>query len=292
MRNVSRIAIGTVQFGLNYGVANHSGQVPADEVARIIARANEVGLDTLDTAIAYGDAESRLGKVGVAGWKVVTKLPPMPESASVLSWVQSQVNESLARLNVSSLYGLMLHQPAALFSAHGAALFDAMNGLKRDGRVEKIGISAYGPEEIEVVTSRFPIDIVQAPFNVIDRRMHDSGCLAALNRQGIEFHARSIFLQGLLLMEGGARPVKFSRWAGIWGRWESWLTENQLSALEACIAFVANNSSVNKIVVGVDSFFQLDEIIRAANRPLRVAFPAELSISEVNLVNPANWSSS
>lgn len=290
MTNASRLALGTVQFGLNYGVANRSGQVPADEVARIIARAGEAGLDALDTAMAYGDAERRLGEVGIASWQVVTKLPPMPESVSAVSWVQSQVNESMARLNVTSLYGLMLHQPAALFSKQGSALFGAMNDLKREGGVKKIGISAYGPEEIEVVTSRFPIDIVQAPLNIIDRRMQDSGCLAALNRRGIEFHARSIFLQGLLLMDAAVRPSGFARWAGLWASWDAWLSENQLAPLTASLGFVASDPRVSRMVIGVDSLAQLNQIIQSVDGPMKINFPAQLASTDLELINPSNWS--
>jgi aryl-alcohol dehydrogenase-like predicted oxidoreductase len=289
MAQATRLALGTVQFGLNYGVANQSGQVAAGEVARIIARANKAGLDTLDTAIAYGDAEHRLGEAGVADWKVVTKLPPMPEPTSAVSWVRSQVNESMARLKVSSLYALMLHQPSALFSTQGSALFDALNELKCDGRVKKIGISAYGPDEIHKVISRFPIDIVQAPFNVIDRRMLESGCLAVLDQEGIEFHARSIFLQGLLLMDTVNRPSWFKKWAGLWAEWHAWLAENQLTPLVASLSFVASDPRVSRMVVGVDSLTQLNQIIRAVDGPMKTDFPAELANDDPRLINPIRW---
>jgi len=289
MAHASRLALGTVQFGLNYGVANVSGQVAVEEIARIIARASAAGLHTLDTAIAYGDAEHRLGEVGVAGWKVVTKLPPIPDSVSAASWVRSQVNESMVRLNVSSLYALMLHQPSGLFSTQGGAFFDALNELKCDGRVEKIGISAYGPEEIEAVIARFPIDIVQAPLNIIDRRMQESGCLAVLDQQGIEFHARSIFLQGLLLMGKVNRPPWFTRWADLWAAWHAWLAENQLTPLVASLSFVASDPRVSRMVVGVDSLAQLNQIIRAVDSPMKTDFPAELASADPELINPIGW---
>ncbi len=290
MAHATRLALGTVQFGLNYGVANESGQVAASEVARSIAQARKAGLDTLDTAIAYGDAERRLGEAGVAGWKVVTKLPPMPETTSAVSWVRSQVNESMARLKVSSLYGLMLHQPSALFSTQGRALFDALNELKRDGRVKKIGISAYGPDEIHEVISRFPIDIAQAPFNVIDRRMLDSGCLAVLDQHGIEFHARSIFLQGLLLMDAVDRPPQFARWADLWAAWHAWLSENQLTPLTACLGFVTSDPRVSRMVIGVDSLAQLSQVIQAVDSPMKTYLSGELASTDPELINPSNWS--
>jgi aryl-alcohol dehydrogenase-like predicted oxidoreductase len=290
IENASRLALGTAQFGLKYGIANRSGQVAVSEVARIISRAGEVGLDTLDTAIAYGDAENRLGTVNLAEWKVVTKLPPIPAFASVASWVRTQVSESIARLKVPSLYGLMLHQPRALLSTQGTVLFDVLEELRRAGFVEKIGISAYQPEEIFAVLDRFDIGIVQAPFNVFDRRVQESGCLAVLARQGIEFHARSVFLQGLLLMDTYDRPSQFARWAGLWAQWHSWLSETNTKPLNATLGFVASDARVGRMVVGVDNLVQLNQVIQAVNSPVTINFPTELASDDPALINPSKWS--
>jgi aryl-alcohol dehydrogenase-like predicted oxidoreductase len=291
MAITSRLALGTVQFGLAYGIANRTGQPVQDDVVRIIRRAGEAGMDTLDTAVAYGNAERSLGEVGVHGWRIVTKLPPLPEGASAATWVASQIGESLARLRVERVYGLMLHQPAALFGSQGAALFRAMSEARRNGLVEKIGISAYGPEEIRAVAERFRIDIVQAPFNVIDRRIHDSGCLAWMQQHGIEFHARSIFLQGLLLMPAHQRPPRFSRWANLWRAWHEWLSDNRVTALSACLGFATSNAGVARAVIGVDSPAHLEEIIgSAAGAPSKPVVPDDMVSEDTLLINPSKWS--
>lgn len=287
----SRLALGTVQFGLEYGIANRTGQVAGDDIRRIIRRAREAGIETLDTAVAYGSAELCLGEVGVDGWRIVTKLPPLPQGTSSAMWVRSQIGESLARLKVERLYGLMLHQPAALFGAQGAALYRAMEEAKRDGLVDKIGISAYGPEEIQSVAELFPLDIVQAPFNVIDQRVHKSGCLAWMHQQGIEFHARSVFLQGLLLMAPDQRPPRFSRWDGLWQAWHGWLAGNRLTPLSACLGFAIADARVSRVVVGVDSLAQLDGIVESVRgAPTMPVLPAELTSEDPLLINPSNWS--
>jgi aryl-alcohol dehydrogenase-like predicted oxidoreductase len=172
--SADRLALGSAQFGAVYGIANSVGQVPIFEIEKMIRYAREAGLDTIDTAISYGDSEDRLGDVGVSGWKVVTKLPAMPESAIAATWVSSQVKGSMKRLNVSCLYGVLLHHPGDLLGVQGSAIFEALEALQREGLVEKIGISAYGPDEVEAVTTRFPINIVQAPLNIIDRRVQES----------------------------------------------------------------------------------------------------------------------
>lgn len=276
---------------MTYGVANKRGQIALDEASQIIARATDVGIDVLDTAIAYGDAEQRLGEVGVSHLKVVTKLPQMSsECESISCWVQRQVAGSMSRLGVTALYGLVLHQPAALLSDSGDALFCAISQMKHDGLVEKIGISAYGPDEVFEITRRFPIDLVQAPFNVIDRRMSNSGCLDFLFRNGIEFHARSIFLQGLLLMNPAERPSWCDRWANLWVTWQDWLSQCHFSPLAASLGFVASDLRVDRIIVGVDSLAQLNQIIRAADGLVARDSPPELANSDPDLINPSRWS--
>jgi len=197
-----KLGIGTVQFGLNYGVANRQGQVSQDEAKAILGHAWASGMDTLDTAIAYGDSEQRLGEIGIRDWRVVSKLPSIPDGCSDISqWVTDSVNESLQRLKVKCLYGLLLHQPKQLLGQAGGRLYSVLQQLKRDGRIEKIGISIYDPEELDAVCSHYHLDMVQAPFNIFDRRLIDSGWLARLAEQDTELHVRSVFLQGLLLMK-------------------------------------------------------------------------------------------
>ena len=110
-----KLVLGTVQFGLPYGIANQVGQVSLAEGTSILQLATACGIDTLDTAIAYGESEQRLGQIGVKGWQIVSKLPPIPDgTAQPIRWVETEVASSLQNLNVSSLYGLLLHRPLQL----------------------------------------------------------------------------------------------------------------------------------------------------------------------------------
>ena len=195
MNSCHRLALGTVQFGIPYGVANKSGQVNRDEVAKILNQAYATGLDTIDTAIAYGQSEQRLGDIGIANWKVITKLAAMPESVNnVRSWVKESVSSSFKRLGVSRVRGLLLHHSNQLFAPQGEALYQALNDLKEQDMVEKIGVSIYAPEELDAIWPRFKPDIVQSPFNVFDRRLAESGWLKRLHNSGTEIHVRSVFL--------------------------------------------------------------------------------------------------
>src|SRR5713226_3988847 len=162
----SRLALGTAQFGLPYGVANQVGQVVSrDEAEAMLNFAWAAGLDTLDTAIAYGESEQRLGEIGVNQWKVVSKLPAPPEGcADVAGWVQKSVEGSLERLKIGRLRGLLLHHPEQLQGRQGDELYRALGAVKDQGLVEKIGASLYRPDELVALWNRFELDLVQIPF--------------------------------------------------------------------------------------------------------------------------------
>lgn len=289
--STNRIVLGTVQFGLNYGVANAAGQVGRDEAAAVLAAGRAAGVHMLDTAVLYGESEATLGAVGVEGWDVITKLPEMPAGASSpADWVASQVSASLARLGVGRLHGLLLHRPAQLIGAQGAALYRALEAERERGRVRAIGISVYGPDEMEALPRDMRFDIVQAPWNVLDQRMTRSGWAQRLQSQGCEFHARSVFLQGLLLMPAGARPAYFSRWSGLFEAWDRWLADNGLSPLQACLGHALAAPAISRIVVGVDSAAQLAQIITAASGAGAMPpLPAALATDDPALLNPALW---
>ncbi|MEI8102178.1 MAG: aldo/keto reductase [Chlorobium sp.] len=286
-----RLALGTVQFGLPYGIANQTGQVARSEAKAMLDLALTNGIDTLDTAIAYGESETCLGEVGTKGFKLVTKLPSLPEMCpDIGGWVKAQLSGSLARLGERTLYGLMLHCPDQLIGSNGAKLYQALQSLKESGQVQKIGVSIYATSELDALTKIFPVDIVQAPFNLVDRRLQTTGWLHRLKDGGVEIHTRSAFLQGLLLMQKEAIPSKFLPWNNLWEQWHKWLSEHNVSALQACLAFPLAYPEIDRVVVGAESVQQLQQIIDAANSFLPDTFP-DLACDAENLINPSCWSS-
>jgi len=285
-----KLALGTVQFGLNYGIANHGGQVSQAEAGRILALAAARGIDMLDTAIAYGDSEQALGQLGVAEWQIVTKLPSMPDDCKdVAAWVETQISGSLARLGVAHLHAVLLHRPDQLFGPQGAQLLAALKHLKEQGVTRKIGVSVYSPDELERLFNAMDFDLVQAPLNILDRRLMDSGWAQRLKGLGVELHARSVFLQGLLVMPASRRPAKFTRWAALWSEWERWLTETGLTPLQACLNYALAIPEVDKLVIGVDGADHLHEILAVINRPLP-GLPDWPRAIDPDLVHPARWS--
>ncbi|HEY2345026.1 MAG TPA: aldo/keto reductase [Xanthomonadaceae bacterium] len=286
----SRLALGTAQFGLPYGISNTGGQVSRVKGAALLSLAARSGMDTLDTAIAYGESESRLGKLGVPDWKVITKLPALPDGVgSVAGWVDEHVSGSLSRLRIQRLHGLLLHRPEQLLAADGKALHRALLDQRDRGRVGKIGVSIYGPDELDNLPASMRFDIVQAPLNILDRRMLQSGWARRLSDSGCEFHARSIFLQGLLLMSPAARPARFDRWEPLWRIWDDWLDATGTTALQACLQFAIRIPEVGKVVVGVDSAAHLGGILEAASSDAPPPLPEGFATDDLALLNPALW---
>ena len=284
-----KLALGTVQFGMNYGLANSSGQVSLDNAEEILFKARSAGIDTLDTAIAYGDSEQVLGELDLNGFQVVTKLPEVPVVDEVHNWINEQFSGSLSRLKSSRVHALMLHRPTQLMSRIGQDIWDTLIAFKSDGMIEKIGVSIYSPDEINQIVDRFPIDLVQVPVNIFDRSFENSGWAEKTQQQNIEIHARSIFLQGLLLMPAAQRPKKFERWQELFHKWDQWLVAESMSPLQACLRYVESLNFVDKMIVGVDSLKQLEQILEAADG-VSIEGPAFHATQEKLLINPSRWS--
>ncbi len=285
-----KLAIGTAQFGLSYGVANQNGQVGLEVGREIVRMAAASGIDTIDTAIAYGESEQRLGEIGVGNFKIITKLPAIPaECVNISAWVSQNLTASLQRMGLSKLDGVLLHQPSQLLEKRGQEIYDALLQVQSAGLVNKIGVSIYSPLELNSLTHNFDIDIVQAPMNLIDRSLDTSGWLRRLNQKGIEVHIRSIFLQGLLLMKRGDIPVQFERWSTIWSNWHNGLAQNNLSAVAACLQYPLSLPEVNRIIVGVDNATQLRELVDSYQINIPQHNWSNISCEDQELINPSKW---
>lgn len=284
-----RLVLGTAQFGSNYGIANVAGKVPSNELKRILNLARAHGVDTLDTAIAYGNAESRLGKLGVDDFRIVTKVPALPTfEVDINTWLLAQVRKSLSRLRVPRLHGLLLHHPPDFMGHTAIRLVQAMARVRDAGLVNRIGASIYALSDLKLMDEMGLHSLVQAPMNVFDRRIVESGLLARLQSVGVEVHLRSVFLQGLLLMPATKVPASLKVWLPHLERWHAWCDEQALTPLQACLAHANSKSSGAKIVVGCESAQQFEEILEASYQSPHTA-PAEFTSNEEHLINPSLW---
>jgi hypothetical protein len=286
-----KIAIGTAQFGIPYGIANKNGRVAYGEVEKILSIAQDNKVDTIDTAMSYGNSEEVLGNFGVKNFKVITKLPEIPlnSNINIRDWILKQVENSLKKLQTDKIYGLLLHSPNQAYGEIGEKIFNTLFDLKSEKIANKIGISIYNPKDLDYLIANYTIDIVQAPFNLIDRRIIETGWLEKLYQLSIELHTRSSFLQGLLLFSRNDIPPEFELWSKIWDRWNEYQKLNKISAIELAFKFCLLQEHVNRVVVGVDNCIQFKELINISNNCSIIKNWPKISSNNEKLINPSEW---
>jgi aryl-alcohol dehydrogenase-like predicted oxidoreductase len=301
MSACARIGLGTVQWGMPYGIANTTGQPAGAEVANTLRRGRQVGINLLDTAAAYGAAEARLGESDAAaqGFQIVTKTAPVNSDTiggNDVAAVLAAFARSLQRLKCGHVYGLMAHHADSLLAPEGARLWDALQELKRQGLVARIGVSVYTPAQLSGILDRFPIEIVQLPFNVYDQRFLRAGLLDRLQASGVEVHARSAFLQGLLLMPSDRLPGQFEAIREHHRRFHDKVAAAGLSPLAGSLGFCLAQPQIDKVIVGCESTSQLDGILDVVDHgnfcdhdPIFKQLEL-FALDDEAIINPSRWS--
>jgi len=281
---MNKLALGTVQFGLDYGITNQSGQVAIKEVRNILDLAKDNGIDTLDTASCYGNSEQILGKVGVDNYKVITKTTSLENGTSK---VISDFYQSLNRLNQKQVEGLLIHNIKDIKDKRFDMLFSKLSELKQQGLIKKIGFSAYTPGQVDFLLENFDFDLIQVPLNVFDTRLIDGGQLSKLKNKEVEIHARSVFLQGILLNLGECNGY-FSTWKKEFDEYREIVEKNESTLLEYAINYVLSVPEIDKALFGVNNIQQLIEIFKSIHFDNTINIKA-FSINNTNLLNPSLW---
>ena len=275
-----KLALGTVQFGLDYGITNQDGKAAEGEVEGILDFARDSGINILDTASSYGNSEQVLGDVGVDGCQIVTKTTPLRYGVDE---VVKGFYQSLQHLNQKSIYGLLIHDINEVNDKEFEELFRQLRELKQQGLINKIGFSTYTPEQVDFLLENFDFDIIQLPFNVFDIRLVEGKQLQALKKKHIEIHARSVFLQGVLLNFDNLTDY-FSTWNEQFSEYQVAIEKSGMSLLEYALNFVLNTQEIDRVLVGVNSEQHLREIIQSAQKEGR---SNAYFINDLNLLNPS-----
>lgn len=287
---MKKIILGTAQLAFKYGISNKGFKINQSEMKSILSYLTNKNFDLIDTAINYGESEKILGKIGISNFRVITKLPKLNNRIlDIDCWVKEQVMGSICRLKVNSLYGLLLHNPSDLWGPYSKKLIKALENIKKSGFVSKIGVSIYNPNELDKIFPLLNFDIIQSPVNLIDRRLERSGWLYKLNDKGIEIHARSIFLQGLLLMQRKDIPTKFEKWSKIWNEWELKVKGNKTNAILKCLSYPFSLPQIQNIVIGVNNKLELDEIVSATSKKISKEDLSFMISDDEMLINPSKW---
>ncbi len=288
-----KLGLGTVQFGLDYGITNRSGRTGAEEVGLILETATRNGIRFIDTAALYGASEEVLGNTLPADhdFNLITKTIRFDAekiSAEDVSRLERAFASSLTKLHAASLYGLLIHNANDILVAGGEQLMAKLSDLKRQHLVEKVGISVYTSEQIDSILNRYEIDLIQLPVNVLDQRLLAGGKLSDLKAKGIEIHARSAFLQGVLLADPDSLPAHFDPVKPHLKRYHAVLKERGVSPVRAALGFLSSCADIDVIICGVDNHDQLMELCHEAGSPPDLDF-SSFALDDESILSPPLW---
>ena len=283
---MTRLVLGTAQFGSAYGVTNALGRLADADVAALVAAARAGGIDTFDTAADYGDSQDRLGALAPAGNRYVTKFSFPAEGAIDADALFAR---SAATLGVDRLAGVMFHKLADLRDPRAAGAIDVLWAARAEGRIERAGVSVYDASDLELALAVFPdLDLVQLPANLVDTRLLDNPLVSRLRETGAEIHARSAFLQGILLAAPGALPAGFEPFEPVVVELDRRAEEAGTTRLALALGFLRDSGVVDGVVVGATTTAELTGILAGWNSPSAVS-RAELPPVPAELLDPRSW---
>lgn len=297
---ISRLTLGTAQLGMDYGIANEAGKPSKEKAFKILRKAFELGINSIDTALAYGDSEQLIGNFLAINSKyrdrvfITTKLPSMSklriENQEVANFVEKSALASFEKLGVR-IFNFMLHDFHDL--QYGNVLEKCLIKLKQSGIVDHIGVSVYEPEEAESIMQYEIFDTIQLPINLLDHRFLKNNLLERLKARGFTVFARSVFLQGLLTMNPVNVPESLSKVKSYLYDLRKVAVNSGLKIEELAIAFVASITEIDSIVVGVDNESQLISNFEYIN--LSISQQIVELITQViqgideNIIDPRKW---
>ena len=294
-----RLCIGTVQFGMDYGVQGGTRPAARDAV-RMLDYATQNGVDAIDTAAAYGTAEEVVGeflakrtvprdRVQVIS-KFGTGIFDGVEAADYARALHAAAETSLERIKSDYLDAYICHVPTA---AGDPAIIEAMAALKASGLARHVGFSVYDPGQARACLTADAVDFIQSPFSFLDRRMETSGTLAAAHAKGVDLHTRSAFVQGLMLMDVAKIPEHLAATRPIISDLEAACAEAGLSRRALALAFVKANPNISHLVFGVDNMAQMKEIVEDFNRDIPAsavaAIAARFASVPADIFMPNKW---
>jgi aryl-alcohol dehydrogenase-like predicted oxidoreductase len=291
--------LGTVQFGLEYGINNKSGKPSRDEVFAMLDYAIDQGIEYIDTAAAYGNAEELLGEYFSsrkvpADLKVISKLMPniiADDCRDAELLVINEIKKSLQRLHLNRLEGYLLHTPANFYNP------SVMRGLKHAkdlGLIKNLGVSIYETQHALDVVNSGLVDYIQVPYNIFDQRLEKTDFYSRAQGNGVMVFGRAPFLQGLLFMQPNEVPDNLARARNYLQEFEQIINKYELQRIEASLLFSAQNQGIDRVVLGVDNMAQLKEDIAViandcADESCREELKQHFSCMEKEIIFPSLW---
>ena len=285
----TKIILGSANFGQTYGIKKNL--IKKHEIKKLFNIALKNRIRVIDTSPNYIRSEEIIGLLNNNRFKIISKIPPKPRNLKrkdIKIWVNQIVKTSLKKLKIKKFECLLLHDANSLLSKNGEEIYRSVRNMKTCTFTKKIGISIYDFGTLDKILKKFRFDLIQVPFNIFDQRLISTGWLERLKKKKIEVHARSIFLQGMLLLRYSQLPNKLKKYSKDWIKWENWLKKNKLNPLQACLSFVFNQKQLDGIVVGCNSKSQFNQILKLKKMKYNFSL-SNLNIKNRKLIDPRQW---
>lgn len=287
---MNKLILGTVQMGLDYGINNSSGKITLDDSCMILSKAFELGIDTLDTAEAYGNAHQVIGNFHLLNpeikFKVITKVPHDVVAGEIEQKIRTYIND----LNVDCLEVLMFHS----FDSYknNRAIIAVLNDLKNQGIIKHIGVSVYTNNQIEALLTDDNVTVVQMPFNLLDNESIRGDLMNKMKAKGKVIHTRSAFLQGLFFKEQLENNTVSQQLSSVLVAIKNIAIEENTSVSNLALSYCLNQKDIDQVLIGVDSVNQLIDNLKAVNYKMNHnAFLKinALKVDNLDLLNPSLW---
>ena len=277
-----RIILGSANFTQKYG-ANQI-KIKSRDIKNILKLAKNNNINKIDTAEDYLK-DKKIFKNISKTFKFSSKIL-LDIKWTSLEFCQMRLEKHLNNLNNKKIQTLLIHNEKILFSKNGKKIFKNLENLKKKKYFQKIGLSIYSTDCLDYIVSNFDINVVQCPYNILDKRILTSGWFDKLKNKKIETHIRSIFLQGLLVNQSVYKKQYFKKWQNKLSNWFVWLENNNISPVDYCLSDVMYNDFDN-IIIGINSFDNLKEIINF--KKIDVKKLLNLKINDLKLIDPRRW---
>lgn len=268
-----KMILGTVQFGLPYEIDPKYGKVEKAEAFKILDYALSNGIDTIDTAYAYGDAETLLGEYGLPKHvKITTKLEPNCMTGTPYRdrprLVMDNLMRSLDRLKVPSVETYLLHTPSYVYDRY---IIEGLEWAVYDGLTKKIGASVYQTMDARTAIDNDSINVIQMPYSLMDQRAVMKCIVKEAQETGTEIQVRSVFLKGILTRPFETLPSKVtSTLTADLFKYYGILLKYGIRTQEAALLMVLSEPEIDSIVFGVHTLEQLKENLEIAK--MRIGF--------------------
>ena len=285
----NKLILGSANFEQKYGIKKNF--IKKKEIKKLFKLALKNNINKIDTSPLYNSSEKIIGSLKNNRFGIISKVPKIPENVkkkNIKKWLERKTMNSIKNLKIKKLDALLLQNSNSLLGKNGNEIYKSLKDMKIKGLTRKIGISIYDFNTLKEIIKKFKLDLIQAPFNVLDRRLVSKGWLRKLKKNKIEIHVRSIFLQGILLLKYKELPKKLNKHKNNWMIWENWLKKNNLDSLSACVRFVLQHKQLDGIVIGCNSSNHLSQILNLKQTKSNFSFP-NLNVKNKKLIDPRQW---